>query len=109
MILRRKRSNIGCLAAGRVTAQLLLSFLAVSATAANAAGREEAEIPLPKGPILAPLVPEAPAPAEHIFVSAVPVLISPACFLGVPPRPPVSLRSGLSMHTGFEGKTEKFA
>ncbi len=57
-----------CPSAGRVTARLLLSFLAVSGSHATAVDGG-AVIPLPNGPMLAPLDPEPPAPAEHTFVS----------------------------------------
>lgn len=61
-----------CVSAGRVTAQLLLSFLAFSsfsgtaiASASGDRASEQLVLPLPpQGPILAP---EAPEPAEHEF------------------------------------------
>ena len=61
-----------CSSTGRVTARLLLSFLALSASpiAAAANTKQDAQLVLPieVAPI-APLIPEPPAPAEHIFVS----------------------------------------
>ena len=77
MLPRRKGAGATCTSAGRVTAQLLLSFLALSASPlAAAAGTSRADaqlvIPIDAGPI-APLIPEPPAPAEHTFVS------NPAC------------------------------
>ncbi|KAI1335543.1 Alpha/Beta hydrolase protein [Xylariaceae sp. FL0016] len=65
MIPRRKRPGSACNSAGRVTAQLLLSFLAISASPAAATiASSEA---FPPDPILSPLVPEPPQPAEHTF------------------------------------------
>ncbi|TLD33354.1 hypothetical protein PspLS_00582 [Pyricularia sp. CBS 133598] len=71
MITRRNSSN-RCTSAGRITAQLLLSFLAfsVAPTAAIAPhdnnAHEQFVLPLPQAP-LGPLKPEPPAPAEHTF------------------------------------------
>ncbi|OAA64287.1 autophagy related lipase [Niveomyces insectorum RCEF 264] len=70
---RGKTKQPRCTSAGRVTAKLLLSFLAVSTTTLAAAtgggGGEASEqlvLPLPpSGPVLSP---EPPAPAEHVFV-----------------------------------------
>ncbi|KAJ4292238.1 putative lipase atg15 [Collariella sp. IMI 366227] len=70
MLPRRKEASATCTSAGRVTAQLLLSFLALSAFpfAATANGNPAAQFVLPvdASPIT-PLIPEPPAPAEHIF------------------------------------------
>jgi lipase ATG15 len=72
MLAKRKEEGARCTSAGRVTAQLLLSFLALSASPLAAAGhaRSDAQLVLPidASPI-APLIPEPPAPAEHTFVS----------------------------------------
>jgi hypothetical protein len=72
MVPRRREAGATCSAAGRVTAQLLLSFLALSASPIAAAGNagQDAQIviPIDASPI-APLIPEPPAPAEHTFVS----------------------------------------
>ncbi|TLS22869.1 uncharacterized protein PpBr36_06068 [Pyricularia pennisetigena] len=71
MITRRNSSN-RCTSAGRITAQLLLSFLAfsVAPTAASAPhdnnAHEQFVLPLPQAP-LGPLKPEPPAPAGHTF------------------------------------------
>ncbi|KAI1331126.1 Alpha/Beta hydrolase protein [Xylariaceae sp. FL0255] len=68
MITKRRRGAAAstCNSAGRVTAQILLSFLAISATPA-VASIANADAFFPDDPILAPLVPEPPAPAEHTF------------------------------------------
>ncbi|KAL2261904.1 hypothetical protein VTK26DRAFT_3028 [Humicola hyalothermophila] len=70
MFLRRKEASATCTSAGRVTAQLLLSFLALSASPISAAAdsRPDAQfiLPIEAAPI-APLIPEPPAPAEHTF------------------------------------------
>ncbi|KAI1213480.1 alpha/beta-hydrolase [Annulohypoxylon truncatum] len=66
MVARRKRPASTCRSAGRVTARLLLSFLAVSASPA-AARIQNSEAAFPNSPILAPLIPEPPQPAEHTF------------------------------------------
>ncbi|CAJ2507002.1 Uu.00g081880.m01.CDS01 [Anthostomella pinea] len=66
MILRRKRPASICNSAGRVTAQLLLSFLAVSASPA-AATFANADPIFPEVPGLSPLLPEPQQPAEHTF------------------------------------------
>ncbi|KAM0352406.1 hypothetical protein ACHAPU_002073 [Fusarium lateritium] len=57
-----------CASAARVTASLLLSFLAFSpSSASNDLGsRFQDDILLPPGPLL-PSAPEVPAPAEHTF------------------------------------------
>ncbi len=93
MITRKRRTGSRCSSAGRVTASLLLSFIALSASAsANAAGhnlqqhmpdgnnihnnnnnnnnnnRIDSQIVLPID-VLQPLIPEPPSPAEHLFVS----------------------------------------
>ena len=75
MLPKRKAAGATCTSAGRVTAQLLLSFLALSSTplAAAAAGgaRADAQLVLPiEAAPIAPLIPEPPAPAVHIFVSS---------------------------------------
>ncbi|KAI1457733.1 alpha/beta-hydrolase [Annulohypoxylon moriforme] len=66
MVARRKRPASTCRSAGRVTARLLLSFLAVSASPA-VARIQNSEAVFPNSPILAPLIPEPPQPAEHTF------------------------------------------
>ncbi|KAI1167427.1 Alpha/Beta hydrolase protein [Nemania serpens] len=67
MILNQGRSiSTTCDSAGRVTAKLLLSFLALSASPAVASLSSSDSI-FPDSPILAPLVPEPPPPAEHTF------------------------------------------
>ncbi|EFW98973.1 autophagy related lipase [Grosmannia clavigera kw1407] len=59
-----------CRSAGRVTAKVLLSFLAISAVPLSSAvatdkASEQLVLPLPpSGPILSP---EPPAPADHVF------------------------------------------
>jgi lipase ATG15 len=75
MFFRRRKDSGGCSSAGRVTAKLLLSFLAVSATPTHAAVNKQAnqQAVLPYDPVpLAPLNPEPPSPAEHVFVSTAP-------------------------------------
>lgn len=74
MILRRKAKNTSeskCTSAGRVTANLLLSFLtlapATAHAAANSPSYEQAVLPL-KPDFFNP-APEPPPPAEHVFVS----------------------------------------
>ncbi|RKU48171.1 putative lipase atg15 [Coniochaeta pulveracea] len=70
MFSRRRRDCSSCPSAGRVTAQLLLSFLAALATSVGAAGATtvEQQVALPYTPIpLTPLTPEPPSPAEHTF------------------------------------------
>ncbi|KAI5457869.1 Alpha/Beta hydrolase protein [Mariannaea sp. PMI_226] len=65
----QRPSGIRCASTARVTAALLLSFLAFSpspAFANNDARNLVEEILLPPGPAV-PLKPEAPAPAEHTF------------------------------------------
>lgn len=72
MFFRRRKGSPGCTSAGRITAQLLLSFLAVSATPAYAASnsRVDEQLVIPYDPIpITPLKPEAPSPGEHKFVS----------------------------------------
>lgn len=72
MFFRRRKDGAGCSSAGRVTAKLLLSFLAVSATPACAGNNKQInqQAVLPYDPVpLTPLKPEAPSPAEHTFVS----------------------------------------
>ncbi|KAI1107238.1 alpha/beta-hydrolase [Jackrogersella minutella] len=66
MVARRKRPASTCHSAGRVTARLLLSFLAVSASPAVANLQNSGAI-FPNSPILTPLIPEPPQPAEHTF------------------------------------------
>jgi len=61
-----------CTSSGRVTAKLLLSFLALSAAPVAGAGgpRQDAQLVIPiEAAPLPPLIPEAPRPAEHTFVS----------------------------------------
>ncbi|KAI5926391.1 Alpha/Beta hydrolase protein [Camillea tinctor] len=72
MTPRRKRHDPNCNSAGRVTARLLLSFLAVSAspaaaTISNANSNPNSDYLFPDNPVLAPLIPEPPQPAEHTF------------------------------------------
>ncbi|GAP87464.1 putative triacylglycerol lipase [Rosellinia necatrix] len=67
MIMSRRRSTpTACDSAGRVTANLLLSFLALSASPV-AASISNPDFTFSDSPILAPLVPEPPPPAEHVF------------------------------------------
>ncbi|KAI5864636.1 alpha/beta-hydrolase [Durotheca rogersii] len=67
MGLRRKRHySSACDSAGRVTSKLVLSILAMSASPA-AATFQNAGATFPNEPILAPLIPEPPQPAEHVF------------------------------------------
>ncbi|KAL2021030.1 hypothetical protein VTK56DRAFT_7685 [Thermocarpiscus australiensis] len=70
MSSRRKKASATCTTAGRVTAQLLLAFLALSASPISASGNVEADaqfvLPIEAAPV-APLVPEPPTPAEHRF------------------------------------------
>lgn len=73
MILRRKaQSGNSCSSAGRVTSQIILSFLALAASpvsaASNARSNDEALVPLPPSSLFVP-TPEPPPPAEHTFVS----------------------------------------
>ncbi|KAH8163196.1 hypothetical protein CIB48_g5056 [Xylaria polymorpha] len=63
---RRRTASTTCDSAGRVTANLLLSFLALSASPA-AAFISNSDSIFSESPILAPLLPEPPAPAEHTF------------------------------------------
>ncbi|RYP04747.1 hypothetical protein DL765_010083 [Monosporascus sp. GIB2] len=58
-----------CDSAGKVTAQLLLSFLAVyaSPSVADIVPVRGSEAVLAGSPILSPLIPEPPEPAEHTF------------------------------------------
>lgn len=72
MIIRRKaRGADTCTSAGRVTAHLLLSFLALAPTSAVAAAgsREHDQAVLPIQPDFFNPSPEPPPPAEHVFVS----------------------------------------
>ncbi|KAI6092448.1 alpha/beta-hydrolase [Hypoxylon rubiginosum] len=62
---RRKRPGSTCNSAGRVTAQLLLSFLAVSSPVA--ASIQNSGAFFPDTPLITPLIPEPPQPAEHTF------------------------------------------
>ncbi|EOO02228.1 putative autophagy protein atg15 protein [Phaeoacremonium minimum UCRPA7] len=71
MILRRKaQSGKTCSSAGRVTSQVLLSFLALAASpvtgASNVRSNDEALLPLPPSSLFVP-TPEPPPPAEHTF------------------------------------------
>lgn len=73
MILRRKTTaDDTCTSAGRVTAHLLLSFLTLSPTSVYATGgaRSNEQAILPFEPDFFNPIPEPPAPAEHVFVSA---------------------------------------
>ncbi|KAK7951672.1 uncharacterized protein PG986_007400 [Apiospora aurea] len=66
--MSRHQRHSTCASAGRVTAQLLLSFLAFSSSPA-AASRfdDQAQVALSNSPILSPLIPEPPQPADHTF------------------------------------------
>ncbi|KAI0480319.1 alpha/beta-hydrolase [Xylariaceae sp. FL0804] len=66
MILRQNPPATTCHSAGRVTARLLLSFLAISASTPAASASDSGAV-LPAGPVLQPLVPEPPQPADHTF------------------------------------------
>ncbi|KAK3296163.1 autophagy protein atg15 [Chaetomium fimeti] len=70
MFPKRREAGSTCSSTGRVTARLLLSFLALSASPIAAASnpKQDAQLVLPieVAPI-APLIPEPPAPAEHTF------------------------------------------
>ncbi|KAK0646329.1 autophagy protein atg15 [Cercophora newfieldiana] len=70
MFSRRRKADSTCTSAGRVTAKLLLSFLALSASPVAAAGssRQDAQlaIPIDVAPI-PPLIPEPPKPVDHTF------------------------------------------
>ncbi|KAL7767439.1 hypothetical protein ACKLNR_001740 [Fusarium oxysporum f. sp. zingiberi] len=65
---RSRLSGFRCASTGRVTAALLLSFLAFSPSSAhnNIGDRFHDDVLLPPGPAL-PVSPEVPAPAEHTF------------------------------------------
>nr|RBQ85179.1 hypothetical protein FVER53263_09194 [Fusarium verticillioides] len=65
---RSRLSGFRCASTGRVTAALLLSFLAFSPSSAhnNIGVRFHDDVLLPPGPAL-PVSPEVPAPAEHTF------------------------------------------
>ncbi|KAB5558088.1 autophagy protein atg15 [Coniochaeta sp. 2T2.1] len=71
MFFRRRKDGAGCSSAGRVTAKLLLSFLAMSATPACATANNKQlnqQIVLPYNPVpITPLTPEPPSPGEHTF------------------------------------------
>lgn len=67
MASRHQRPST-CASAGRVTAQLLLSFLAFSSSPVNASRfDDQGQVVLSNSPILAPLIPEPPQPADHTF------------------------------------------
>ncbi|KAH6850383.1 Alpha/Beta hydrolase protein [Chaetomium sp. MPI-CAGE-AT-0009] len=70
MFPKRREASSTCSSTGRVTARLLLSFLALSASPVAAAGNSKPDaqlvLPIEVAPI-APLIPEPPAPAEHTF------------------------------------------
>ncbi|KAK4106866.1 autophagy protein atg15 [Parathielavia hyrcaniae] len=72
MLPRRREAGATCSAACRVAAQLLLSFLALAASAStvaaagNAAPNAQLALPIDASPI-PPLLPEPLAPAEHTF------------------------------------------
>ncbi|KAK6864259.1 lipase ATG15 [Apiospora arundinis] len=67
MASRHQRPST-CASAGRVTAQLLLSFLAFSSSPVQAARfDDQGQVVLSNSPILAPLIPEPPQPADHTF------------------------------------------
>ncbi|KAF5004080.1 hypothetical protein FDECE_9423, partial [Fusarium decemcellulare] len=67
---RTRPSGFRCASTARVTAALLLSFLAFTPSSAsdsnNRGGRYRDDVLLPPGPAL-PSAPEVPAPAEHTF------------------------------------------
>jgi hypothetical protein len=74
MFSRRRKSNSRCTSAGRVTAKLLLSFLALSASPVASAGssRQDAQLVLPiEAAPIPPLILEPPKPAEQTFVSGI--------------------------------------
>ncbi|KAK3322447.1 Alpha/Beta hydrolase protein [Apodospora peruviana] len=72
MFSKRRKAGATCTSTGKVTAQLLLSFLALSASPSpasatfNTGPNLQQVIPIGPSPIT-PLVPEAPEPAEHTF------------------------------------------
>ncbi|KAH8894952.1 alpha/beta-hydrolase [Thozetella sp. PMI_491] len=66
MFSRRRGGNTRCPSAGRVTTHLLLSFIALAASAAASGAGAQAVLPIDASP-LPPLVPEPPGPAEHVF------------------------------------------
>ncbi|KAJ2905172.1 triacylglycerol lipase [Zalerion maritima] len=70
-MVTRLNSHGRCYSAGRVTAQLLLSFLAlpIGSGLANASPNNEGQAVLPTTPIpiFEPILPDSPAPAEHTF------------------------------------------
>ncbi|KAH8674080.1 Alpha/Beta hydrolase protein [Xylariales sp. PMI_506] len=64
---RRSRPS-ACTSAGRVTAQLLLSFLAIAPSPTLATrSNHHAQAVFEDSPILSPLIPEPPREAEHTF------------------------------------------
>ncbi|KJR82373.1 triacylglycerol lipase [Sporothrix schenckii 1099-18] len=67
----RGKSKPRCTSAGRVTAQVLLSFLAFSTTSLSASAggsaSEQLVLPLPPAGHTPVLAPEPPAPADHVF------------------------------------------
>ncbi|KAH6624393.1 autophagy protein atg15 [Chaetomium sp. MPI-SDFR-AT-0129] len=70
MLPKRRETSARCTSTGRVTAKLLLSFLALSAAPVAAVdhGGSDAQFVLPiEAAPIAPLIPEPPAPAEHTF------------------------------------------
>src|SRR5690348_16270431 len=70
---RQRHGRRRCLAATRVTAGLLLSFLAMSSTPVLAANDGSSQIILQPEyvPVIPPLIPQPPSPSEHVFVSVV--------------------------------------
>lgn len=74
MFSKRRKGSPSCTSAVRVTARLLLSFLAVSSAAtpayalSHSHSRADEQVILPIEPVsVSPLVPERLGPAEHIF------------------------------------------
>ncbi|KAI0527928.1 Alpha/Beta hydrolase protein [Xylaria bambusicola] len=64
---RRRSTSTTCDSAGRITANLVLSFLAISAASPAAASIYNTDSIFSDTPILGPLVPEPPSPADHTF------------------------------------------
>lgn len=93
MILRRKTraGDSTCTSAGRVTAQLLLSFLTFAPSSfVHAAGnsRSNGQAVLPILPDLFNPSPEPPPPAEHVFVRLSPLALALALALALPYQHP---------------------
>ncbi|KAK4455882.1 autophagy protein atg15 [Podospora aff. communis PSN243] len=70
MFSRRRKADSRCTSAGRVTAKLLLSFLALSASPVASAGslRQDAQLAIPiEAAPMPPLILEPPKPTEQTF------------------------------------------